>query len=55
MNDAVSAAANGFNLNGESVTITAFDADKLRLLAEYIVGVPEEPTEIDCAVTLPEE
>ena len=54
MNDAVSAAANGFNLIGESVTTTAFDADKLILVDEYIVGVPEVPTEIDGATISPE-
>jgi hypothetical protein len=54
VNEPVVASTNGFNLNGESVTTTAFDADKFKLLAEYIVGVPPDPIEIDCAVNSPE-
>jgi len=37
---------NGFNLNGESVITTAFDADKFKFVLEYNVGVPDKPTVI---------
>ena len=45
---------NGVNRNGESVITTAFDADRFKLFAENIVGVPDVPTDILLAVISPD-